>query len=81
MWQVNMLDHVNACASLSIHVSKLSVLLTAGMGIAQSAPAFTRGISIFLITIAVTNGLIFEKKINPTKVSIKYNILFLRHTV
>lgn len=60
-----MLDHVNACASLSAHVSKLSVLLSAEMGV---APAFTKSVSIFLIAIATTNGLLFENKINSTKV-------------
>ena len=64
-----MLDRVNACAGLSVHVSKLSVLLSAEMGVAQYAPGFTKSISIFLIAIAITNGLLFESKINSSKVS------------
>ena len=71
LWQVDILDRVNACASLSAHMSKLSVLLSAEMGVAQYAPGFTRSVSIFLIAIAITNGLLFESKINSSKVSTK----------
>ena len=69
LWQVDILDRVSACACLCAHVSKLSVLLSPEMGVTQYAPAFTRIVSIFLIAIAITNGLLFETKINSTKVS------------
>lgn len=69
LWQVGKLDQVNACACLSAHVSKLSVLISAGMGVDHPAPSFTRGISVFLAAIAITNGLLLEYKMNSTKVT------------
>ena len=69
LWWVDILDRINSCACVCAHVSKLSVLLSAEMGVAHYAPGFTKGVSIFLIAIAITNGLLFESKINSTKVS------------
>ena len=70
LWQVGKLDQVIACACLSAHVSKLSVLINVGMGVAHPAPSFTRDISVLLITTVIANGLLFEYKMNSTKVGL-----------